>query len=347
MRGWSPQVELCPPEARERALQVLYQRVPESLRFSLIVEVLKDTARGLVDLSGLWIAWNQPWGLEWLGPRSQIIGAILTQALPGRAAAIWPPEVQPSLRRATTAAVLVQSALRDLQTRGFRIVQAVLDESASRRGGGDLTRGGMPRVTELLYLERETRLSLPGTTLMGSHSGSRSRECDGAANPLDASGQLIVPSLVWQPFHMAREEEFRAKLQASYTSSLDMPELEGVRSLDDILEGHRATGRFVPDRWQLGQVPGEPQAAVILMLSEVPDRDVWEVVYLGLTPAARGRGLGHQAIAHALELARPHASRLELAVDIRNRPATRLYNATGFVVFDRRSVHLAVYPENA
>ena len=134
MRGWSPQVELCPPEARERALQVLYQRVPEPLRFSLIVEVLKDTARGLVDLSGLWIAWNQPWGPEWLGPRSQIIGAILTQALPGRAAAIWPPEVQPSLRRATTAAVLVQSALRDLQTRGFRIVQAVLDESASRRG---------------------------------------------------------------------------------------------------------------------------------------------------------------------------------------------------------------------
>lgn len=82
------------------------------------------------------------------------------------------------------------------------------------------------------------------------------------------------------------------------------------------------------------------------MLSEVPDRDVWEVVYLGLTPAARGRGLGRQAIAHALELARPHASRLELAVDIRNRPATRLYNATGFAVFDRRSVHLAVYPEN-
>ncbi len=136
-------------------------------------------------------------------------------------------------------------------------------------------------------------------------------------------------------------------LRASYTSSLDMPELEGARSLDDILESHRATGRFVPDRWRLGQVPGEPHAAAILMLSEVPDRDVWEIVYLGLTPAARGRGLGRQIIAHALELARPHASRLELAVDIRNRPATRLYDATGFVVFDRRSVHLAVFPENA
>lgn len=325
---------------------MLYQRVPESLRFSLVVEVLKDASRGLVDLSGLWIARNQPWGPEWLGPRGQIIGALLTQALPGRAAAIWPPEVQPSFWRAATAAALVQSALRDLQTRGFRVVQAVLDESASRQGALDLTRGGMPRITELLYLERDTRLSLSEIASSGTRVSSSSK-VDRVAMQAAPTGRLTVPPLVWKPFHTACEAEFRAMLQASYASSLDMPELEGVRSLDDILEGHRATGRFVPDRWRLGQLPGEPQAAAILMLSEVPDRDVWEIVYLGLTPAARGRGLGRQAIAHALGLARPHAARLELAVDIRNRPATRLYNATGFMVFDRRSVHLAVYSENA
>ena len=90
-----------------------------------------------------------------------------------------------------------------------------------------------------------------------------------------------------------------------------MPEREGVRSGDDIIEGHRATGRFVPDRWRLGQVEGEPEAAVVLLLSDIPDRDVWEVVYLGLTPSARGR----------------------------------LYEAAGFVPFDRRSVHLVVFPE--
>jgi ribosomal protein S18 acetylase RimI-like enzyme len=135
-------------------------------------------------------------------------------------------------------------------------------------------------------------------------------------------------------------------LQATYTSSLDMPELEGVRSIDDIIEGHRSTGRFVPDRWRLGQVPGEPDTAVVLLLSEVPDRDVWEVVYLGLTVSARGRGLGLAAIAHALDLARPHVSRLELAVDIRNLPASRLYESAGFVSFDRRSVHLVVFPES-
>jgi mycothiol synthase len=331
MTGWSPQVEICPLDAREAALQVLYQRIPDSLRSRLVVEVLREASCGQVDLSGLWVAWDRFWGHRGVRSRGHIIGALLTQALAGRAAAIWAPEVQPSLRRAATAAALVRSALADLRTRGFRIVQAVLDESSSRRGATDLIRGGMPRVTELLYLERDTHIPLPAAVNLDPESGSEG----------------MSPHLDWRSFDSAHETEFRALLQATYASSLDMPELEGVRSLDDIIESHCATGRFVPDRWRLGQVAGEPDAAVVLLLSEVPDREVWEVVYLGLTTSARGRGLGRAAIAHALDLARPHVPRLELAVDIRNHPATRLYESAGFVPFDRRSVHLVVFPEDS
>ena len=50
---------------------------------------------------------------------------------------------------------------------------------------------------------------------------------------------------------------------------------------------HRAAGRFVAERWRVGHVQGEPEAAAVLLLSEIPDRDAWEVAYLGLTPAAR------------------------------------------------------------
>ena len=192
----------------------------------------------------------------------------------------------------------------------------------------DLTRGGMPRVTELLYLERNTKIPLPPP-----------------AHSLEASADSL-PQLQWRSFNPAHEAEFRTILQATYASSLDMPELEGVRSLDDVIEGHRATGRFVPERWRLGQVPGEPAAAVVLLLAEVPDRDVWEVVYLGLTQAARGRGLGRGCHPASPRPGAPHVSRLELAVNLRNHPATRLYEAAGFVPFDRRSVHLAVFPES-
>jgi len=297
------------------------------LRSRLVDEVLREAASGQADLSGLWVAWDRFLGLG--TARRRIIGTLLTQGLAGRSAAIWAPEVLPSWRRATTAAMLVRSALAHLQEQGVRIVQAVLDESASRRGAIDLIRGGVPQVTELLYLERDTHLPLPASGSLDALSGF----------------EAIASRLVWRSFDSARETEFRALLQATYTASLDMPELEGVRSLDDIIEGHRSTGRFVPDRWRLGQVPGKPDMAIVLLLSEVPDRDVWEVVYLELTVAARGHGLGLAAIAHALALARPHVSRLELAVDIRNLPALRLYESAGFLAFDRRSVHLAVFPE--
>jgi GNAT superfamily N-acetyltransferase len=284
---------------------VLYRRVPDTLRPRLIADVLNEDGQGLIDLSGLWIARRG----------GRIVGALLTQTLAGRAAAVWVPEVVLTWGRAATAAALVRSALDDLHARGVQIAQALLDDSAPRYGAADLARGGLPRVTELVYLER-------GTAMPVVVEPSR-------------------PFFDWMCFSASTETEFRQVLQATYVGSLDMPELEGIRSLDDILASHRAGGRFDPAHWLLGRVPGEPDASAILLLSDLPDHRAWEVAYLGLTPAARGRGLGRAALAHAVELAGPHTNRLELAVDARNYPAQRLYRATGFTPFDRRSVHLA------
>jgi ribosomal protein S18 acetylase RimI-like enzyme len=46
-------------------------------------------------------------------------------------------------------------------------------------------------------------------------------------------------------------------------------------------------------------------------------------------------------LAYALERAGRETARLELAVDVRNAPAVRLYRGCGFVPFDRRGVHVA------
>jgi mycothiol synthase len=317
--GRSLNVEICAPELREAALEVLYRWVPASLRERLIVEVLSEAQRGELDLSGLWV-------IRWKGGR--VAGALLTQALAGNVAAVWAPEVRPSWHRAKLAAALVQSALIELKARGIRLAQAVLDESVGPQAARDLDQGGMPRVTELLYLERET--STPIWCVPGS---SQSVSC---------TAQDSNISFHWLPFEAAIESEFRSVLQATYQGSLDMPELEGARELEDILQGHRSAGQFVSERWQLGRIPGEPQSAAVLLISEIPSRNVWEIIYLGLTPSARGRGLGRKALQHAIELARPYVPRLELAVDVRNIPATRLYESSGFVVRDRRAVHLAI-----
>src|SRR5262249_13243031 len=119
MAGGATEVMLCPPSQRGRALEVLYRRVPGGLRPRLIANALSEAERGLIALSGLWIAQR----------RGRILGALLTQALAGRAAAVWAPEVDATWWRAATAVALVRAALADLKRRGFIIAQALLDES--------------------------------------------------------------------------------------------------------------------------------------------------------------------------------------------------------------------------
>jgi mycothiol synthase len=299
----------CPPEWRAEALEVLYRRVEATLRPQLVANALAEAEAGRVDLSGLWVARR----------RGRIQGALLTQALAGRAAAVWAPEVDTSWGRAALATALIRNALDDLRVREFRIAQALVDASAPRTAAVDLTRGGLPRVTVLTYMHRDT------TRPMGR-----------------ALDHPRSPSFDWRPYGPDTEDEFRDVLEATYAGSLDMPELEGIRSLDDVMASHRAAGRFDPSRWRVGVLPGEPAAAAILLLSEVPDRPAWEVAYLGLTPLARGRGLGRSALGYALDLARPNVPRLELAVDDRNHPARHLYEVAGFTPFSRRIVHLAI-----
>jgi ribosomal protein S18 acetylase RimI-like enzyme len=336
MPGFGLRVIMCPPKAREDALEVLYRRVPLALRDRLIAEVLDEAERGEVDLSGLWVARE---GTD------RIVGALLTQALAGKAAGVWAPEVKPSWRRATVAAALVQAALADLKARGFQLAQAVLDESAGPYASRDLKKGGMPRVTELLYLERDTVTPISATVGEPPRQHGyqvRSTPAGSSSHAHDEEGSC--PGFQWQPFSKALESDFRSVLQATYAGSLDMPELEGARALDDILEGHRKAGRFVAERWWLGHVHGKPEFAAILLMAEVPGRNAWEVIYLGLTPPARGQGLGRAVIKHALELARDRVPWLELAVDLRNTPALRLYEAAGFTARDRRAVHLVIFP---
>src|SRR5689334_233487 len=101
MAGGTAEVMLCPARLRARALEVLYRRVPGGLRPRLIANALGEAERGLIDLSGLWIAQR----------RERILGALLTQPLAGRAAAVWAPEVDATWWRAATGVALVRAAL--------------------------------------------------------------------------------------------------------------------------------------------------------------------------------------------------------------------------------------------
>jgi ribosomal protein S18 acetylase RimI-like enzyme len=115
--------------------------------------------------------------------------------------------------------------------------------------------------------------------------------------------------------------------------------LNGVRKIEDVLAGYQATGVFDPARWQIVRSGGEDIGC--LLLADHPGADQFELVYMGLAPAARGRNFGREIVRQAqwqTELSgRP---RLVLAVDADNRPALEMYRACDFQFWNERTVYV-------
>lgn len=124
-------------------------------------------------------------------------------------------------------------------------------------------------------------------------------------------------------------------MNRSYERTLDCPELCGLRDTRDVLASHRATGSYDPDLWWIVELDGAPEGC--MLLSPCGDQGSVELVYLGLSPAVRGKGLGaallKMGLAHLRGRAEQHVT---CAVDERNQPARRLYARLGFVDTARR-----------
>jgi ribosomal protein S18 acetylase RimI-like enzyme len=244
----------------------------------------------------------------------RLVGVLLTVEQPGRAAMVWPPAVCDTREAAEVANALLQAADRRLMGRGVRVLQALLDPH-DLRGARCLVRNGYAQVAELVYLER----SLEG---------------------LAASGGV---DLQFATYGEARQALFESVVERTYADSLDAPELNGLRPIGDVLAGHRAVGVFDPARWLVALEQGEPVAC--LLMAGHPDMDAWEVVYVGVVPSARGRGLGRELTLEACRRARQAgARRLVLAVDAKNRFACNIYSGLDFQPWDRRCAYMRVLP---
>jgi ribosomal protein S18 acetylase RimI-like enzyme len=125
-------------------------------------------------------------------------------------------------------------------------------------------------------------------------------------------------------------------LELTYADTLDCPELCGLRSTRDVIISHMATGAFDPKRWWIVRLDGAPEGCCLL--NHCPANHAIELVYLGISPKLRGRGLARRVLEHALTHADARDAReVTCAVDTRNLPATKLYHAMGFRMFGSRT----------
>jgi len=247
----------------------------------------------------------------------RIVGSCVWVPGAGRCATVvaprlaeWDEEVASRLiRRAASAAAEA----------GARFIQAVAEPEGRSALARAIARAGMERLAVLAYLRRKVT---------------------------EADARTAGPKgIVWKRWTPWRRRKFARTIARTYEGSLDCPAMAGLRTAQDALETHRATGVFRAGAWHLafegGAGHGSPrrarEAVGVVLASEVEGRG--DLVYLGVVPEARGRGVGRALLGQAIrDTARMGLVALAVAVDTQNAPAWRLYAGAGFKEVRRRLV---------
>lgn len=258
-------------------------------------------------IAGLWAAWR--------GRR--MVGAIRAQVQAGNTAFVAAPRIAAD-EPPDTACELLESVVEALPAAGVQLAQALL-ESDHGPDAELMFRGGFRHVSDLLYLV-STSTAFP-------------------QNP-------PADHLAFREYCPERHERFVRVVERSYVDSLDLRSVDGVRTVEDVLDGYKGAGDFDPAHWLLVQHDGADVGCLLLSADarDGEESGPWELTYMGVVPEARRRGFGVAMARHAQWLARrAGCPRLVLAVDAANAPAIAAYAACGFVAWDRRSVFLRVF----
>lgn len=230
---------------------------------------------------------------------------------------VWPVELDKAFARTPQAkeakSRLYQLAGERFQLSGAWIAQSLLEPYRTRQSE-EMTKHGFPFLTDLLFL---------GRSLIN-------------AEPVPSPQR----SLTWIEYdESTNRDRFAQVLEATYEGTCDCPELNASqRTGQHALEGHQCAGQFDPRGWRIYQLDGE-DVGIALLSQHFPD-PIWEVVYTGVVPAARGQELGRAILIETLHYALSQGAwQVVLGVDSRNQPALRVYQSLGFECIERRMVH--------
>lgn len=229
----------------------------------------------------------------------RLLWAILPVISPGRSMLLFSPSyVAPAVRPA--AAQLID-AVCAAHRHKIHLAQVLIDP-ADQAVPDAYQSCHFKSMAELVYLQANLRRPLPLPT------------------PPD--------HFTWLTYTPSLHSQFSAAILESYRDSLDCPSLNGLRDIEDVIAGHKAAGVHDPSLWFLLNENGHSRG--VLLLSPAPQSETMELVYLGLSPQARGRGLADLVMRHALAVTtQRRIERFSLAVDSRNAPAIKLYHRSG------------------
>ena len=227
-----------------------------------------------------------------------VIGAAYGAVLAGSTAVVWPPRcVDASIEDDLMKAVLARVSVA-------KVLQAILPPEEKDRAAS-LVRAGFRHVTKVW----EMRIDSP-------------------VLPTDSSKLTLIA------YPDADPDEFLRVLVRCHEHSLDCPELNDLRTPDEMLAAYRDCAAEI-SQWWLACHEGTSVGVLILGANEL--------AFIGVTPEQRGRGFARELVRFACGIALP----LALIVDARNTPAIQLYSSVGFETVGSREVYLLVPTHSA
>lgn len=291
-------------QRRTTALRLLFARFPLEEQENRLRDTLEASERGALKLDHLVLAETD--GLP--------VGAALVMLQADRIALVWPPVISCGATDVKCVEdLLMQDVCQRIDSESARLGQCLLapddDPEAAVLG-----RHGFERATDMFFLAR-------------------------AITSADLVRTTPDESISTEAFGPENADRFARLVEETYKGSLDCPYLTDIRTGEEALNSHKLSGVFDPERWLLYSVKG--QDAGLILLSDHPDQDAVELVYLGVAPKFRGLGLGRRMLREGLcRAAERGRAVMFLAVDCENQFANALYSEFDFAELARRRVML-------
>jgi ribosomal protein S18 acetylase RimI-like enzyme len=301
----SPVVAVARPDEWAAAFHLLFQDLSESEQRWRVINALRMTRKGELNPEGILVI-RDPDGLR---------AALTCLPMPGACGLVWPPRARPGIDPNPLQDRLLRHACAWMRACGVKLAQTLLCREEVHLGEA-LKRNGFTHITRLSYLRHD--LDLPRDVLFAEER------------------------LSFQAYDRTEAGSFAATLERTYIGTLDCPEVNNVRTIEEVIRGHQAQGSFRARNWWMARERDRPVG--VMMVTEAEDFPAWELAYFGVVPEARRRGIGREMLRKALFEARAaEARQLTLSVDNRNLPARNLYQRFGFEAYDGREVYLAVW----
>ncbi len=261
---------------------------------------------------------NSPMPLEVVQGDQRVAGAYM-MLLGARVAAL--AGVRAIDNHTLDAVAVLKQLVQDVRRDGAVQVQAILD-------GDDSVATEIVSLAGFVPLAELQQLVLPLKSNLYAEKTNHENG-DSSNSPDDSFGLTEFPGFSWNRIAEMPRAALVQLLAHTFIETLDCPALNGLRTPEDVLEGF-LEGQSLESQAGWWALIYQERAVGCVLVNKTPSGAA-ELVYMGLGPTTRGRGLGRILLKRGIGVARELGSDIFVAaVDCDNWPALRIYLQAGF-----------------